>query len=76
MVFLKSKSLLLIILLIIDDFYLQVHYNGTDIQNNSIKCVLSQKKKAVYATELMSGAIIVDNGNLKTVGKVKKFVYE
>lgn len=57
----------------IDSFYLEVHYEGTDIQNTSIQRVLAEKKKPVYATKLMSGAIIVDNGNIKTIGKVKKF---
>lgn len=57
----------------VNDFYLEVHYEGTDIQNTSIQRVLAEKKKPVYATSLMSGAIIVDNGNIKTIGKVKKF---
>lgn len=59
----------------INNFYFEVHYEGTDIQNASIQHVLEEKKKPVYATELMSGAIIVDNGNIKTIGKVKKFEY-
>ena len=57
----------------IDSFYLEVHYEETDIQNTSIQRVLAEKKKPVYATSFMSSAIIVDNGNIKTIGKVKKF---
>lgn len=57
----------------LEDFYLEVHYKGSAIQNASIQRVLAEKKKPVYATEYMSGAIIVDNGNVKTVGKVHVF---
>ena len=55
------------------DFYLEVHYEGTEAQNNAIARVLSERKKTVYATSLMSGAIIVDNGNIKLLGDVKTF---
>jgi len=58
---------------LIDDFYLEVHYTGSQIQNESIQRVLSERKKTVYATSLMSGAIIVDNGEVKLVGDVKTF---
>ncbi len=57
----------------VDEFYLEVHYRGTETQNASIERVLREKKKPVYATELMSGGIIVDNGKIKTLGKVKKY---
>lgn len=58
---------------LLDDFYLEVHYENTETQNNSIKRVLSERGKTVYATSLMSGAIIVDNGNIKLLGDVKTF---
>ncbi len=58
---------------LLDDFYLEVHYENTETQNNSIRRVLSERGKTVYATSLMSGAIIVDNGNIKLLGDVKTF---
>ena len=54
----------------IDDFYMEVHYENTDIQNACIERVLSEKKKMVYAT-YRTGAIIVDNGTIKLFGDVK-----
>lgn len=58
----------------LNDFYLEVHYNNTDVQNEAIEKVLLEKGKTVYATEIFSGAIIVDNGNIKLLGKVKQFI--
>ncbi len=55
------------------DFYLEVHYEGTEAQNIAIARVIAERKKTVYATSLMSGAIIVDNGKIKTLGDVKTF---
>lgn len=57
----------------LNDFYLEVHYDNTNIQNEAIERVLSERGKTVYATEHFSGAIIVDNGNIKLLGKVSKF---
>jgi len=57
----------------LDNFYMEVHYMNTDIQNESINRVLSERGKTVYATEFMAGAIIVDNGNIKLLGNVKTF---
>lgn len=58
----------------LDNFYMEVHYMNTDIQNESINRVLSERGKTVYATEFMSGAIIADNGNIKLLGNVKTFI--
>ena len=58
---------------LIDDFFLEVHYEGTPEQNSSIKRVLCEKHKPVYATHFMNGAIIVDNGTIKPIGKVSIF---
>jgi len=58
----------------LDNFYMEVHYMNTDIQNESINRVLSERGKTVYATEFMAGAIIVDSGNIKLIGNVKTFV--
>ncbi|MGN0788568.1 MAG: Type 1 glutamine amidotransferase-like domain-containing protein [Christensenellales bacterium] len=57
----------------LDDFYLEVHYENTKVQNDAINRVLVEKHKTVYATALTSGAIIVDNGNVKLLGDVKTF---
>lgn len=57
----------------LDDFYLEVHYEGTPEQNAFIKRILCEKHKPVYATHSMSGAIIVDNGTVKPIGKVSVF---
>lgn len=57
----------------LNDFYLEVHYVGSDVQNKAINRVLAERGKTVYATALNSGAIIVDNGNLKLLGDVRVF---
>lgn len=57
----------------LNDFYLEVHYKGTEAQNKSIQRVISERGKMVYATAFLSGAILVDNGNLKLLGDVKVF---
>lgn len=57
----------------LDDFYLEVHYRNTKVQNKAIHRVLSERGKTVYATAFMSGAVIVDNGNVKLLGNVKTF---
>ena len=53
------------------DFYVEVHYEGTDIQNDTIRRVIDERGKTVYATVLRSGAILVDNGKIKLIGNVK-----
>ena len=55
------------------DFYMEVHYEGTTVQEESIRRVLSERGKTVYATAVRSGAILVDNGNIKLIGDVKIF---
>lgn len=57
----------------LDDFYLEVHYEGTKVQNNAIRRVLKERGKTVYATALRTGAILVDNGKIKLLGDVKTF---
>lgn len=57
----------------LNDFYLEVHYKNTKVQNKAIHRVLAERGKTVYATALMSGAIIVDNGNVKLLRDVKTF---
>mgnify|MGYP004461051529 FL=1 len=57
----------------LDDFYLEVHYENTKVQNKAIYRVLSERGKTVYATAFMAGAVVVDNGNVKLLGDVKVF---
>lgn len=57
----------------LNDFFLEVHYDNSEVQNEAIKKVLTEKHKTVYATEAFSGAIVVDNGNVKLLGKVLEF---
>lgn len=57
----------------LNDFYIEVHYEGTDIQNESIQRVIAERGKPVYAISLRSGAILIDNGNIKLIRNVKTF---
>ncbi len=57
----------------LNDFYVEVHYQGTDIQDAAIRRVIAERKKTVYATAFRSGAILVDNGKIKLIGDVKTF---
>lgn len=57
----------------LNDFYMEVHYKGTNVQDESIQRVLVERGKTVYATVFRSGAILVDNGNIKLLGDVKVF---
>lgn len=57
----------------LDDFYMEVHYENTRIQNESIQRVIAERGKTVYATARGAGAILVDNGNIKLLGEVKVF---
>ena len=57
----------------LDGFYLEVHYEGNATQKEAIQRVLRERKRPVYATYEGAGAIIAENGRVKTVGKVKIF---
>lgn len=57
----------------LSDFYLEVHYQNTEIQNDTIQRVVQERGKKVYATSPRKGAIIVHDGVLKTVGEVFSF---
>lgn len=59
----------------INDFAIEVHYEGTDIQYESIKKVLHEKKDKIYAIT-NSGGIIVDNGQITALGDVQTFILE
>lgn len=57
----------------LDGFYVEVHYENNEEQNAAIKRVLKERKRTVYATEFMNGAIIVEDGNIRLLGDVKVF---
>ena len=54
------------------DFYLEVHYEETVTQKESIARVLAERNKPVYATR-ENGAIIVENGLVRLIGEVECF---
>lgn len=55
------------------DFYLEVHYTGSEVQNECIRRVIAERGKTVYATALGSGAILVERGTIKLLGDVRVF---
>jgi peptidase E len=57
----------------VKDFYLEVHYEGKEEQDQAIRRVLQERKRPVYATVSDGGAIIVDGGQVKLLGEVKRF---
>lgn len=58
----------------LQDFFVEVHYDATQIQNDCISRVLNENKKPVYAIYHDSGAIVVDNGKTQLLGKTKTFL--
>lgn len=57
----------------LNDFYLQVHYERTATQNQSIQRVLTERRKPVYAPATQAGAVLIDNGALTLLGDVEVF---
>lgn len=57
----------------LNDFYLEVHYEGDALQNESIRRVKNERGKTVYATHAGEGAVIVHNGSIRLIGDVKVF---
>lgn len=60
----------------LDGFYIEVHYEDSEIQNSSIRRVLEERGKTVYAIALRAGAIIADNEEVRLLGDVKTFKAE
>ena len=54
----------------LDGFYHEVHYRHLPEQDESIRRTLAERGKTVYVTHDRSGGIIVENGVLRTLGKV------
>ncbi len=57
----------------LDGFYLEVHYEGTEVQDAAIRRVLAERGKPVYAAALRAGALIAEDGEVRTVGDVRVF---
>ena len=57
---------------IIKDFDIEVHYEDSFIQNESIARCIKERNKPVYSIE-NEGAILVMNNNVIMLGKVKKW---
>lgn len=58
---------------ILKDFYLEVHYEGSGIQNEAIQRVLKERKKTVYAMVTDRAAIVMDSAKVNFLGDVKMF---
>ena len=57
----------------LEDFYLEVHYEGTEVQKDAVRRVLAERGKPVYATALGAGALLVEDGKVRALGKVERF---
>ena len=57
---------------IINNFGIEVHYEGTDVQNTHIKKVLKEKKEKIYAIT-NSGGVISDNEEIIILGDTEIF---
>ena len=54
----------------LDGFSLEVHYENKPWQDESVHRVVSEKQIPVYVLHTAQGGIVVENGKIKTVGKV------
>lgn len=54
----------------LDGFSLEVHYEHKPWQDESVRRVVSEKQIPVYVLHTAKGGIVVENGRVKTVGKV------
>ncbi len=57
----------------VNDLYLEVHYEYKQEQNESVKRFLSERSMPLYVTHTRLGGVVVDNGKIKTVGKVDRY---
>lgn len=57
----------------LEGFYLEVHYEGTEVQKDAVRRVLAERGKPVYATALGAGALLVEDGKVRALGKVERF---
>ncbi|SHH97912.1 Peptidase family S51 [Clostridium collagenovorans DSM 3089] len=59
----------------IKDFDIEVHYEGTEVQKESINKVLEDKKDKIYAIT-NSGGVIFDNKKVTLLGDIETFLRE
>ena len=57
----------------LEGFYLEVHYEGTEVQKDAVRRVLAERGKPVYATALGAGALLAEDGKVRALGKVERF---
>lgn len=55
------------------NFYVEVHFEDSAEQRASIRRVLQERQKPIYATRHNNAAIIVDNGKIQRLGDVQTF---
>lgn len=58
----------------LEGFYVEVHYRGLDVQDESIRRCLTERGKPVFVTQDHGGGIVVENGRIRIIGSVD--VYE
>lgn len=56
------------------DFYVEVHYEETDLQKQCIQKVLAERRKPVYAIFHDQGALVIENGEITRLGKTERFM--
>ena len=58
----------------LQDFYVEVHYEGTDVQKECIHRVLRERGKPVYATFHDRGALMIEKGKITRLGETELFL--
>jgi len=58
---------------VLKDFYLEVHYEGSDAQDEVIQRVLKERRKTVYAMVTDRAAIVIDGPKVRLLGNVNVF---
>ena len=58
----------------LQDFYVEVHYEGTDLQKECIHRVLQERGKPVYATFHDRGALMIEKGKITRLGETELFL--
>ena len=58
----------------LQDFYVEVHYEESDLQKECIHRVLRERGKPVYATFHDRGALMIENGKISRLGETELFL--
>ncbi len=58
----------------LQDFYVEVHYEETQLQKECIHRVLRERGKPVYATFHDRGALMIENGKITRLGETELFL--